>query len=132
MSEQVPCMNAYKPIVEAVVKKVQKLDRRSFLKIGMQAGGGILALTAIPMQLVAQDAVAESDPLAQAMGYKADASKVDIAKFPKRAGEAGAKQFCHNCALYSGEADSASGPCSIFQNKLVSANGWCNAWVAKS
>lgn len=114
------------------MNKEQKIDRRGFLKIGMKAGGGILALSAIPIQLVAQDAVAESEPLAQAMGYAMDASTVDTTKFPKRSGEAGAKQFCHNCALYSGEADSASAPCSIFQNRLVQGNGWCNAWVAKS
>ena len=114
------------------MKKHSKIDRREFLKFGMKAGGGMLALSAIPIQLVAQDAVAESEPLAQAMGYVEDASKVDIAKFPKRAGDAGASQFCNNCALYAGEADSASAPCSIFQNRLVTGKGWCNAWVAKS
>ena len=98
----------------------------------MKAGGGALALSAIPIQLLAQDAVSESEPLAQAMGYVTDATKVDTAKFPKRAGEAGAKQFCHNCALFSGEADSQSAACSVFQNRLVSGTGWCNAWVARA
>ncbi len=114
------------------MNKQQKMDRRGFLKMGVTAGGSVLALSAIPIHLSAQDMVAESEPLAQAMGYVADASKVDTTKFPKRAGEAGAKQFCHNCALYAGEADSESAPCSIFQNRLVAGAGWCNAWVAKA
>lgn len=114
------------------MKKITKLDRRSFLKFGMKAGGGVIVISAVPVQLMAQDAVAESEPLAQAMGYVADASKVDTAKFPKRAGDAGANQFCHNCALFAGEADAEHAPCSIFQNRLVAGAGWCNAWVAKS
>ncbi len=114
------------------MNRTRKFDRREFLKIGMKAGGGALALSAIPIQLVAQDAVAESEPLAQAMGYVTDASKTDTAKFPKRAGEAGAQQFCHNCALFGGDPAAASAPCSIFQNRQVSGTGWCNAWVAKS
>jgi len=117
---------------EAIVKREQRINRRNFLKLGMQAGGGALALTAIPIQLVAQEEVSESEPLAQAMGYKVDASTVDTAKFPKRAGEAGASQFCNNCALYAGTADDATAPCSIFQNRPVRGSGWCNAWVAKS
>ncbi len=115
------------------MNKEQRIGRRSFLKLGVQAGGGMLALSAIPIQLMAEeDKVVETEPLAQAMGYAIDATTVDTAKFPKRAGEAGAKQFCHNCALFAGEPDSAFAPCSIFQNRLVANSGWCNAWVAKA
>jgi hypothetical protein len=114
------------------VKSNNLINRRNFLKLSVKAGSGAIALSAIPIHLAASDEVAEDEPLAQAMGYKADASSVDTAKFPKRAGEEGAKQFCHNCALYAGTADDATAPCSIFQNRLVAAEGWCNAWVAKS
>jgi hypothetical protein len=118
--------------MEATVKREQLINRRNFLKMGIKASGGALALSAIPIHLVAADEVTEDEPLAQAMGYSADAATVDTAKFPKRAGEAGANQFCNNCALYAGSADDATAPCSIFQNRLVRGAGWCNAWVAKS
>lgn len=114
------------------MKSEKRINRRNFLKLGVTAGGSALALSAIPINLIAGDDVAEDEPLAQAMGYVADASKVDTAKFPKRAGDAGAKQFCNNCALFAGEADADTAPCSIFQNRPVKGAGWCNAWVAKS
>lgn len=52
--------------------------------------------------------VAETYPQAAALGYKADASKVDKAKFPEYA----AGQVCDNCALYQGKAG-----CSLFAGK---------------
>jgi hypothetical protein len=112
--------------------KEKVIDRRGFLKMGVKAGGGVLALSAIPIHLMAQDKVTEDEALAQAMGYVLDAVTTDIKKFPKRAGDAGASQFCDNCALFSGEADAEFAPCSIFQNRLVAGKGWCNAWVAKT
>ena len=114
------------------MKKNKVMDRRGFLKMGMKAGGGMLALSAIPIQLLADDKVTEDEALAQAMGYKLDASSVDTARFPKRAGDTGATQFCYNCALYAGETDAEFAPCSIFQNRLVAGKGWCNAWVIKT
>jgi hypothetical protein len=114
------------------MSNTKKVGRRSFLKLGMKAGGGMLALSAIPIELLAGDKVTEDEALAQAMGYVTDATKTDTAKFPKRAGDAGASQFCNNCSLYAGEADAEFAPCSIFQNRLVAGKGWCNAWVAKA
>ncbi len=108
------------------------MNRRNFLKLGVKAGGGALALSAIPIKLIASDEVTEDEALSKAMGYVMDASAVDTTKFPKRAGEEGAKQFCNNCALYAGDLDSETAPCSIFQNRLVRGAGWCNAWVAKT
>jgi hypothetical protein len=123
-------MNIFKP--EVTMKISKRINRRDFLKLGIKASGGAVALSAIPITLQAAEEVTEDEPLAQAMGYVKDASTVDTAKFPKRAGEAGAKQFCNNCALYAGEVDAELAPCSIFQNRPVRGLGWCNAWVAKS
>jgi hypothetical protein len=114
------------------MKNDKMIGRRSFLKMGVKAGGSVLALSAIPIQLLAQDNVGEDEPLAQAMGYVLDAATTDTTKFPKRAGEAGANQFCYNCALFAGEEDAEFAPCSIFQNRPVAGKGWCNAWVAKA
>ena len=114
------------------MKISKRINRRDFLKLGIKASGGAVALSAIPITLHAAEEVTEDEPLAQAMGYVMDASTVDTAKFPKRAGEAGARQFCNNCALFAGEADAELAPCSIFQNRPVRGVGWCNAWVAKS
>lgn len=114
------------------MKKDTSMGRRSFLKMGAKAGGSVLALSAIPIHLLAEDQVTEDEPLAQAMGYVMDATQTDTAKFPKRAGDEGAKQFCKNCALFAGKPEDEFAPCSIFQNRLVAGGGWCNAWVAKT
>ena len=115
------------------VSTPKQIRRRDFLKFGLKAGGGALALGAIPVKLLAADnKVAEDEPLAQAMGYVEVAENADTAKFPKRAGDAGANQYCYNCALYAGSEDDEYAPCSIFQNRPVAGAGWCNAWVAKS
>lgn len=115
------------------VTQTKQFRRREFLKFGLKVGGGALALGSIPVTLLAQDEkVSPDEPLAQAMGYVEVAEDTDTGKFPKRAGESGASQYCYNCALYAGSADDEYAPCSIFQNRLVAGAGWCNAWVAKS
>jgi hypothetical protein len=72
--------------------------------------------------------LSESDPTAQTLGYKSDATQTDAAKYPKyQAGQA-----CANCQLYQGKPGDAAGPCSVFSGKQVSAKGWCSAYVKKA
>jgi hypothetical protein len=99
-------------------------NRREFivqLAVGGCALGATQAFASAPM-------LAETDPMAVSFGYKADAGKVDKAKFPKFA----AGQNCANCALYQAKAGAASGACGIFPGKNVAAKGWCNAWAKKA
>ena len=99
-------------------------NRREFI-VQFSLGSSMLAAGAA----FAQGAmVAETDPQAAALGYKADASKADKAKFPKYA----AGQQCNNCALYQGKAADASAPCSIFAGKQVAGKGWCSAYTKKA
>jgi hypothetical protein len=71
--------------------------------------------------------LAETDPTALALGYKANASSVDKTKFPRYA----AGQSCASCALYQGVAGHSSGPCAIFVGKAVAAEGWCSTYAKK-
>ena len=99
-------------------------NRRVFMMQMATAAGATL----VAQQASAHAMVAENDPQAVGVGYKADATKVDKAKFPKYA----AGQTCANCALYQGKAGAASGGCGLFPGKQVAAKGWCSAWAKKA
>jgi hypothetical protein len=87
------------------------------------------ALIGAPGLSAAQAArLAETDTVAQALGYRLDVTKVDAKKYPTYA----AGRICANCALYAGKSSDPWAPCSAVGNKLVNANGWCVAWVKKA
>ena len=94
-------------------------------------GNSVILIAAVGASAVAMaepaTMLSESDPTAVALGYKANASAVDKAKFPQCA----PGQSCSNCALYQGAAGTASGPCTIYAGKSVSATGWCASYTKK-
>ncbi|MBN8510297.1 MAG: high-potential iron-sulfur protein [Burkholderiales bacterium] len=97
--------------------------RRTFL-MTVAAGSAAFAPT-VRAQAARLD---EKDPQAVALGYVADAAKVDTKKFPKYA----AGQACANCALYQGKATDPWGGCPLFGTKQVAGKGWCSAWAKKA
>ena len=104
--------------------------RREFLVRSGAVTTAFVGLSTVPVSLVLADSIPEvdaADPQAVALGYVADATQTDTAKFKRY--EAG--QSCANCALYQGNADSETGPCPLFVGKSVRAAGWCNAWAPK-
>ena len=106
-------------------ENLMNVSRRVFIENGafLLATFGVCAVAwpdSAPM-------VSESDPIATALGYKANASSVDKAKFPQYV----AGSSCSNCALYQGAAGAASGPCPLFAGKAVSAQGWCSSYAKK-
>jgi len=72
--------------------------------------------------------VDEKDPVAVSLGYVADATRTDTAKYKTYA----AGQVCDNCALYTGKAGDAAGPCPLFAGRQVAAKGWCVSYVKKA
>jgi hypothetical protein len=100
------------------------LQRRVFL---LQTVGAAAALTSV-RAVQAQTPVAETEATATALGYRADAGKVDKAKYAAyKPGQA-----CANCALFQGAAGAAAGNCPLFAGKQVAAKGWCSAYAKKA
>ena len=101
-------------------------NRRQFLKsIPIVAAAGAVGMSGLAR--AANPMVSEKDPQAVALGYVADPTKADKAKYPKHA----ADQHCGNCALYQGGA-AAQGGCPLFAGKDVANKGWCSAWAKKA
>jgi hypothetical protein len=103
---------------------LMKNSRRQFMILSASS----LAVATAGTAFAADPMLAETDAQAVGLGYKADTTKVDKAKYPKHA----ATQKCSGCALYKGAAGSAAGGCQIFPAKQVSGNGWCSAFAAKA
>ena len=99
-------------------------NRREFI---VKLSLGSTALLAGGTAMAQGAMLAETDAQANALGYKADTTKVDAAKYPKHV----ATQDCANCALYQGKAGAAAGGCPLFAGKQVAAKGWCSAYAKK-
>jgi hypothetical protein len=97
-------------------------SRRVFL-MTLAASGAALATGAN-----AQSLLDEKDAQAIALGYVADAARVDTKKYPKFV----AGQNCANCALFQAKPGDKAGGCPLFAGKQVAAAGWCSAWAKKA
>ncbi len=100
-------------------------SRRQFIQIVPIAGAALVVGRAAHAQAAL---VKEDDPQAKALGYVADASKTDKAKYKQYA----AGQACANCALYQGKPADAAGACALFPGKQVAGKGWCSAYAKKA
>jgi len=100
-------------------------SRRHFIQIVPVATFALLGARKATAQ---SDLVDEKDPQAVALGYVADGSKADKAKFKTWA----AGNVCSNCALWQAKPTDAVGGCSLFGTKKVAGKGWCNAWAKKA
>ena len=100
-------------------------SRRHFIQIAACSGAALAAGASMAADPPTLD---EKDPQAVALGYVADTTKANKAKYPNHA----PTQMCQNCSLWQGKAGAANGPCPIFGGKLVSAKGWCSTYVKKA
>jgi hypothetical protein len=102
--------------------------RRQFIQWIPAAGLALVAARSAQAQVKLD----EKDPTAVALGYVAEASRADKAKFKNFA----AGQHCGNCAVFQGKysekANAEYGGCPLFAGKQVANAGWCSAWSKKA
>ncbi len=121
------------------------LNRRSFLKTATTSFVAFISVNALGLWTrtglataakesplpAGESPVSESDPVAQAIGYKANVKDIDFKKYPKRKEAAHKNDFCKSCALYTASNDSW-GKCSMLTKGVVAANGWCGSWSKRA
>jgi High potential iron-sulfur protein len=99
------------------------INRRTFTIQSILGTAGLVVMDVTQAQA---PMLVETSPQASALGYRADASKVEKASFPNYA----PGQKCSSCQMFRAkESTTTPGSCAIFPGKLVSGEGWCNAYV---
>lgn len=105
--------------------KKQDMSRRSFMKFG--AAG----MVAVPLAglgwtttAAAAERLDENSAEAKALSYVHDATTSGHDSYQEG-------QKCINCLLYTDPSQEEWGGCAVFPGKLVNANGWCTAYVAR-
>ncbi|WP_180682935.1 high-potential iron-sulfur protein [Tepidicella baoligensis] len=99
------------------------MQRRVFM-MNVAATSCAMALASVA-KAAGMPMVAETDPMAVNLNYKADATQVKHAKYKEG-------QQCSNCVLYQGKATDAAAACGIFPGKQVAGKGWCTAYAKKA
>jgi hypothetical protein len=102
-------------------------SRRTFL-LSLAASVGTPALfasRALGQTPPSPGKLEESDPIAVALGFKLDTTKVDKTKYPQHSID----QKCSGCNLYKPKSGDTIGPCTAIGNKLVPSAGWCVAYA---
>jgi hypothetical protein len=102
-------------------------SRRQFIQLSTSTGLTLACGVALAQASATAPVLSEKDPQAVALGYVADAKRVDKAKFPKYA----PGQHCAACQLYQGPVSAPMAPCAIFGGKQVAGPGWCSAFVPR-
>lgn len=103
-------------------------SRRTFLgKFAISLGAPIALASRTFGQDPPAEKIKEDDPVAMALGYKEDATKVDPIKYPQyKEGD-----ICEGCALMPNLPEGDYAPCAVFANKLANKKGWCATFAKK-
>lgn len=101
--------------------------RRLFVLHAMTACAALVG-TRLATAQTAAALVKEDDPVAVALGYVADATRIDAKKQPVYV----PGSSCSTCALFQGKAGDVTAVCLIFGGKQVAAKGWCTGWSKRA
>ncbi len=107
----------------------RKISRRDLMKNSLVAGAlaPALGLVVTDAKAAALTPLDPNDPMAKALGYVTDASKVEAKTHPTyKAG-----QRCATCAQYQGKPTEPTAGCTIFAGHSVVAGGWCSVWAQR-
>jgi hypothetical protein len=109
------------------VKQSTKQTRRVFM-LSMACAIPALTFGAAVQAEMLPAMVDERERGAQGLGYRADATRVDRAHFPRYA----AGQECANCTFYHGRAADPAAPCALFSGRKVEGKGWCAGYSQRA
>jgi len=100
--------------------------RREFLKCALASAVAIPVLSASDARAAGLTPLDPTDPVAQALGFVANAAKAPANPAFKPG------QHCGVCMQYQGKSSDATAACGIFAGHSVPSGGWCSAFAQRA